>query len=94
MSDQAERPPTPEDIRLYRIELLERAHAELRLELHDEYLDRAQLMNEYIPRAEHLRLITEKQQEGSARLNRLMAAAALVMTFSSVASIVVAVVHG
>lgn len=47
--------PGRDDIRLYRIERLEQLLAELRLELRDEYLDRAQMMNEYIPRSEHLR---------------------------------------
>jgi hypothetical protein len=62
MSADRSRPPSPEDIRLYRIEQLELQLAQLRLELHDEYLDRSQMMNEYVPRAEHLRHAQQRRE--------------------------------
>jgi hypothetical protein len=89
----SERPPSPEDIRLYRIELLERAIEELRLELHDDYYDRAQLMNEYVPRTEHLRVATEQQQHESTRRDRLMLLATIVMAGSSIATVLAAVLR-
>lgn len=82
----AERPPTPEDLRLYRIELLEQGLNTLRMELHDEYLDRAQMMNEYVPRAEHLRHRSERREWP-------LIVATVTMAATSIANIVL-VVHG
>ncbi len=89
----ADRPPPPEDLLRYRIELLEGGLAELRLELHDDYYDRAQLMNEYIPRSEHASKIAEASTATGNRLNRLMAAATIAMVLTSIASVLVAVLR-
>ena len=82
----AGRPPTPDDMRLYRIELLEQGLAQLRMELREEYLDRAQLMNEYMPRAEHLRRQEERRQWP-------LVLATVAMALTSVANLAVLIGH-
>lgn len=80
--DGREKAPPPDDILRYRVEQLEVLLAELRLEVHDEYLDRAQLMNEYVPRAEQ-----NKQRDG--RLTFAVVAATVLMAGTSITQVIV-----
>jgi hypothetical protein len=79
--------PTPEDIRLYRIELLEQAMSQLRLELRDEYLDRAQMMNEYVPRAEQLRRQAERREWPILLAAAMSVACTLITTVVTIAHV-------
>ncbi len=85
--------PTPEEVYRYRLEQLEVAFAALKLELHDEYLDKAQMMNEYVPRAEQARRQAEEREKESGTLSRLMLLATCGMTATSLISLVVAILH-
>lgn len=72
-------------MRLYRIELLEQSLGQLRQELREEYLDRAQMLNEYIPRAEHLRHQEERRQWP-------VVGATIAMTLTSIGNLILAIV--
>jgi hypothetical protein len=73
MSDQPESIP-------WRVRQLERGQEQLRQELEEKYLDRSQLMNEYIPREEHKR-------HAQARREWPMIAAALTCAGSGLAQL-------
>lgn len=69
------------EILAFRLAQLESDHKALREELHTDYLDRHQVMNEYVPRAEH-------QRHAATRREWPIMLAALTTTVCSIATLV------
>lgn len=72
------------EVLAFRIAQLEMAHGQLRDELHNDYLDKHQVMNEYTPRH-------ELRRHAATRREWPLMLAALAATASSIASLVITI---